>query len=251
MWTDLFCFLSNYVFCFPHVAPSTVRSVFAVCKCTVWIDLKRKHTCRFDGIDSSTTWLLWFHNNATCFVLRQWSELRHWRLRVVEMFPLVSCFTSFTLLLQKIYNRALPSDVVVRSMIVCACVRVCACVVSPTPSHGSSRPSSRASVSSDMSELSDAGGVVPSSPGIEVQTTSRVDSKSAGGRTTTTVTYQTQVAQTRTVSTPTAARGSPAAMSSRLPKPSTPTAVVAQRTPTSSPAGTGTPSRPKKPGMSK
>lgn len=117
---------------------------------------------------------------------------------------------------------------------------------SPAPSHGSSRPSSRASVSSDVSESSDVG---PQSPTIEVQTTSRTDTKSAGGRTTTTVTYQTQVAQTRTVTTPTAARASPS--TSRLPKSTTPV-TVSRRTPTSSsPASTGPPSRPKKPGMSK
>jgi len=140
------------------------------------------------------------------------------------------------------------------------CCRGCTCgwcvgndvtAGSPAPSHGSSRPSSRASVSSDVSELSDTG---PQSPTADVQTTSRVDTRSVGGRTTTTVTYQTQVAQTRTL---TAARASPATSrvspaTSRLPKPSTPSAV-SRRTPTSSPAAASaaTPSRPKKPGVSK
>jgi dystonin len=75
---------------------------------------------------------------------------------------------------------------------------------SPALSHGSSRPSSRASVSSDVSEQSDT--AMPRSPAPDVHMSVRSDTKTAGGRTTTTVTYQTQLQQTRTLTTPTAAR---------------------------------------------
>jgi hypothetical protein len=157
---------------------------------------------------------------------------------------------------------------------------------SPVASRGSSRPSSRASVSSDVSEHSDTAphSPVPRSPAAqvpgrlsaptagrsqaEVQTSGRADTRSAGGRTTTTVTYQTHMAQTRTLTTPTAARvaAAPAAASpstTRLPKPSTPTyvgrktptaasAVPTTKTPTASTTSPATtpssvPSRPKKP----
>lgn len=171
-------------------------------------------------------------------------------------------------------------------------------------SHGGSRPSSRASVTSEDPRSPGPGGrttpataggrttpaagggggrVTPAAaqgggratPG-DVRTSVRSDTKTAGGRTTTTVTYQTSVTQTRTLTTPTAARAAsstspaPGGGQSRLPKPGSTTTTAAatgRRTPSTStapgkpsstrptPAATGptsrttpTPSRPKKPG---
>lgn len=80
-------------------------------------------------------------------------------------------------------------------------------VCAGTTSHTSSRTSSRApSVSSEGSEQAIGG----------VQTTVKTETRSLAGRPTTTVTFQTKHLETRTMTTPTAAR---AAATSRLPKP--------------------------------